>query len=295
MGALHTCHSCTGVKSRLLIVAGSLFGLFGLMFLVLGLVFLVGGLDAVENIRQSLTRNKSSPVQAPMHFDRGGAAKLEEEASPMRSAGDDIPPVSPAEPEVEEGKTDSEEFSRVTFDNVVSGGVERAPAGGGLLDAGTQTSGKTLGTVNAQQKARQRCCGLGDKIKRWGSKLPTDKLKILVVVWQILTVFPSVTGVEFPSVYSRFLSWINVVNLDVGQVLAASCMLPAVNFYHRLLLTTLGPIGLALVLVVTYWMAMRRAGIGSAGIAARRAAWSRHMSAGLMLTFLVSLAGFYDR
>lgn len=116
-----------------------------------------------------------------------------------------------------------------------------------------------------------------------------DKLKILVVVWQILTVLPSITGVEFPPSYSRFLSWIDVVNLDVGHIFTASCILPAVSFYHRLLLTTLTPLVLAAVLVLTYWMAKRRAGIGSSGVLAARAAWSRHMAAGLLLTFLVSV------
>lgn len=114
-----------------------------------------------------------------------------------------------------------------------------------------------------------------------------DKLKILVVVWQILTVFPSITGADFPPAYSRFLSWIDIVNLDLGNIFSSTCVLPAVNFYQRLLLTTLLPLGLAAVLVVTYRMAIRRAGIGMSGVMARRAAWSRHMAAGLLLTFLV--------
>ncbi len=299
MGASHTCHACTGVKSRLLIFAGCLFGLIALFFLVLALVFLIGGLDAVEGIRQSISRTMSisGGKATSSRSGRGGAAKFGEKTSSMRSTGVAVVPMLNTNPPGggEEAKQDFKGSARgVSFDNAVSvEGVEPASAGGRgyLLDAGAQLSDTTVGGSEAGGEAKTRCCGLGDKIKRWASKLPTDKLKILVVVWQILTVFPSVTGVEFPSVYSRFLSWINVVNLDVGQIFAASCMLPAVNFYHRLLLTTLAPIGLALVLVVTYWMAKRRAGIGSAGIVARRAAWSRHMAAGLLLTFLVSLAG----
>ncbi|CAN0576978.1 unnamed protein product, partial [Laminaria digitata] len=109
------------------------------------------------------------------------------------------------------------------------------------------------------------------------------KLKILVVVWQILAVFSSITGVEFPASYARFLSWISVVNLDIGSIFSASCVLPPVNFYASLLVTTLAPLVLAAGLVLTYQTAKHRAGIGSAGVTARRAAWSRHVAAGLLL------------
>ena len=129
---------------------------------------------------------------------------------------------------------------------------------------------------------------LGDKVKRCMSRLPLNKLKILVVVWQILAVFSSITGVEFPASYSRFLSWISVVNLDIGSIFAACCVLPSVNFYTSLLVMTLAPLILSSGLVVTYQMAKHRAGIGSPGVIARRAAWSRHLAAGLLLTFLVS-------
>lgn len=125
-------------------------------------------------------------------------------------------------------------------------------------------------------------------MKRWASRVPLNKLKILVVIWQILTVFPSIASVDFPPLYSRFLSWIDFVNFDIGAIVSASCILPRVSFYPRLLLTTLGPLALALVLVLTYQMAKRRAGVGSPGVTARRMAWSRHMAAGLLLTFLVS-------
>ncbi|CAN0475629.1 unnamed protein product, partial [Ectocarpus sp. 12 AP-2014] len=131
------------------------------------------------------------------------------------------------------------------------------------------------------------CCGIGEKIKRWAARLPMDKLKILVVVWQILTVFPTITGAEFPPAYAQFLSIIDFINLDIGSIFAGTCILPRVSFYQRLLVTTLTPIALAGVLLLTYTMAKGRAGIGSASVVARKAAWSRHMAAGLLLTFLV--------
>eukprot|EP00903_Cladosiphon_okamuranus_P012164 g11411.t1 len=166
--------------------------------------------------------------------------------------------------------------------------------GGGGGGAAAAVSGSGGGRVPSETGGRKEegtspaaCCGLGDKIKRWASLVPLDKLKILVVVWQILTVFPSITGADFPASYARFLSWVDIVNLDVGSVFSGSCILPDVNFYQRLLLTTLTPLVLVLVLAFTYQMAKRRAGIGSASVIARRAAWSRHMAAGLLLTFLV--------
>lgn len=140
---------------------------------------------------------------------------------------------------------------------------------------------------------RSKCCGLGETLKRWASRFPLDKFKILVVMWQILTVFSSIAGVEFPASYATFLSWLSLVNLEIGQLLSASCALPPVNFYARLLVTTLTPLVVAGGMVLTYQMAKRRAGIGSAGMMARRAAWSRHVAAGLLLTFLVGVFVFY--
>ena len=99
----------------------------------------------------------------------------------------------------------------------------------------------------------------------------------------------SITGVEFPSSYSLFLSWINVLNFDLGYILSASCVLPSVNFYGRLLATTISPFVVAAGLALTYHMAKRWAGIGSAGVRAKTAAWSRHIQAGLLLTFLVMI------
>ncbi|CAN0556127.1 unnamed protein product, partial [Laminaria digitata] len=83
-------------------------------------------------------------------------------------------------------------------------------------------------------------------------------IKILVGVWQILAVFSSITGVEFPASYALFLSWINVLNFDLGYIVSASCVLPSVNFYQSLLATTLGPFVAAAGLMLTYRMAKRR-------------------------------------
>lgn len=167
---------------------------------------------------------------------------------------------------------------------------EGVPGSGRGMGIGTMAAGSAAAAGTAagsEETERSECCGVGSKIKRLMSRLPLDKLKILVVVWQILTVFPSITAVEFPPSYTRFLNWIDFVNLDLGQIFSASCLLPRMTHYEKLLMATLGPLIVLLILVVTYQLAKRRAGIGSAGIVARRAAWSRHMAAGLLVTFLV--------
>lgn len=168
------------------------------------------------------------------------------------------------------------------------------PAGqqpGRSVVPGSSTGGArtaTIEEVDASENGEPAGCAFGDKVKRFVARLPLNKLKILVVVWQILALFSGITGVEFPAAYSRFLSWISFVNLDIGRIFSASCVLPSANFYVSLLVTTLVPLVLALGLVLTYQTAKRRAGVGLSGVTARKAAWSRHMSAGLLLTFLVS-------
>lgn len=156
--------------------------------------------------------------------------------------------------------------------------------------AGAGVTGQVVGRkMKAEAGGKSKDWGLGKKIKHWSQRLPMNKIKILIGVWQILSVFSSITGVKFPASYSLFLSWINVLNFDLGYIVSASCVLPYVNFYHQLLATTLGPFVATAGLVLTYRMANRRAGIGSAGVIARRAAWSRHVTAGLLLTFVVSV------
>lgn len=172
---------------------------------------------------------------------------------------------------------------------------EPAPRGSRQLPAaGIAVGGPYAGRdvdVGSTRRATSKCCGFSKKAKHWISILPLDKLKVLVVVWQIIAVSSSITGVEFPDSYARFLSWITVVNLDIGSILSALCVLPSVNFYVRLLVSTLSPLVLAAVLVLTYHLAKIKAGIGSAGVIARRSAWSRHVAAGLLLTFLVGCFG----
>eukprot|EP00903_Cladosiphon_okamuranus_P006562 g6410.t1 len=54
--------------------------------------------------------------------------------------------------------------------------------------------------------------------------VPVQALKIVVVVWQILTQFADAASISYPGVYQDFLSAIDVVNFDLGSVLAAGCL-----------------------------------------------------------------------
>ena len=101
--------------------------------------------------------------------------------------------------------------------------------------------------------------------------------------------FSSITGVEFPASYSLLLLWINIFNFDLGYILSASCFLPSMNVYQQLLDTTMAPLIMAGGLVLTYHLAKHRAGIGSVRVVAKLAAWSKHVTAVLLLTSLVSV------
>ncbi|CAM9376759.1 unnamed protein product, partial [Laminaria digitata] len=327
-GVSNTCHSCDKTKGQLLIAAGALSSVVVILLLFLAVVFLVGGLDAVDAVHKSVTRNVSRAGKASKLWSLPKTSLQEryypERGSRTEHSNGTIAPALDFNWELQRcaSERDADQSSRaspstcpgpdVTEKEHTRPGVVGVTTAAGLpdvpegydSDAGMSVShhartsteeGAGVGRVLVNERAgveakgsgRLKCCGLGNTIKRWASRVPLDKFKILVVIWQILTVFSSITGVEFPASYATFLSWINVVNLDIGQIFSASCVLPPVNFYTRLLVATLTPLVLAAGLLLTYQMAKHRAAIGSAGVVARRAAWSRHVAAGLLLTFLV--------
>ena len=309
----------------MLIVVGSLFILLIVLLHVLTVIFLVGGLDAVGNIHRSMTTKLSISMSAvsssrPVPNASEAAAFHEGPRDASSTAvfnADSEPPLGPPNLDASMGTHAGVTFASPKFAASTDGyfigtgltklkrsdmaskvwteesrrGNETAVCKGKLISPGPTAvaAGAGVGAGAGVVDSRGRCCGIGQWIKRLWSRLPLDKLKILVVVWQILTVFPSIAAVDFPPVYSQFLSWIDLINFDLANVFSASCVFPGLNFYQRLLVTTLAPIALFGVLVVTYQVAKRRAGIGMTGIVQKRAAWSRHMAAGLLLTFLVSL------
>ena len=312
----------------MLITVGSLFILLILLLFVLTAVFLVGGLDAVGNIHRSMATKLSISMSAvsgsrpipsaseaaAFHEgprDASFTAEFDADSEPPLGA-----PISDASVGIgittPVGVTFARPKSTASTDGYFVGtGLIKVKRSDNASNAWTEVrsekesvvckgkldlrgptpaaAGAEVGAGAGSVGSRERCCRIGQRIKRLWSRLPLDKLKILVVVWQILTVFPSIAAADFPPVYSQFLSWIDVINFDLANVFSASCVFPGLNFYQRLLVTTLAPIALFGVLVVTYQLAKQRAGTGMAGIVERRKAWSRHMAAGLLLTFLVSL------
>ncbi|CAM9340915.1 unnamed protein product, partial [Hapterophycus canaliculatus] len=116
--------------------------------------------------------------------------------------------------------------------------------------------------------------------------VPVQALKIIVVVWQILTQFADAANTTYPGVYQDFLSAIDVINFDLGSLLAIGCLWSDIDFHARLLLSTLGPLVLLGFLVITYLIAVRRNGASSNAAVTERIR-HRHLTALLLLTFLV--------
>ncbi|CAM9486217.1 unnamed protein product [Scytosiphon promiscuus] len=122
---------------------------------------------------------------------------------------------------------------------------------------------------------------------RWVFRaVPLQSLKIVVVVWQILTQFADAANVTYPSLYQDFLGAIDIINFDVGSMLSAGCLWSDIDFHHRLLLSTLGPLVLVGLLAITYWIAMHRSKAGRR-MASAETIRHRHQTALLLLTFLV--------
>ncbi|CAM9233132.1 unnamed protein product [Scytosiphon promiscuus] len=113
--------------------------------------------------------------------------------------------------------------------------------------------------------------------------IPLQSVKIVIVVWQILTQFTSVAHVSYPGVYQRFLDSLEVVNFDLGWILSAGCIFD-IDFHDRLLISTIGPICILLFLLGVYAYAAR---INRGSNETLQRAWHKHVSLMLLLTFLV--------
>ncbi|CAN0174738.1 unnamed protein product [Ectocarpus sp. 4 AP-2014] len=116
--------------------------------------------------------------------------------------------------------------------------------------------------------------------------VPVQALKIIVVVWQILTQFADAANTTYPGVYQDFISAIDVVNLDLGSVLAAGCLWSDIDFHGRLLVSTIGPLVVVGSLALTYLIAVRR-NRASGNAAVVEKIRHRHQTALLLVTFLV--------
>ncbi|KAG5183866.1 hypothetical protein JKP88DRAFT_290157 [Tribonema minus] len=83
-------------------------------------------------------------------------------------------------------------------------------------------------------------------------------LRIPIVVFQVLTQYFQIAGVPLPDLYEQFLVWLNFVNVDLSSLLSSGCLWNS-DFYDRLLLVTLLPLGIAALLCAAYAACKRRA------------------------------------
>ncbi|CAN0380979.1 unnamed protein product, partial [Scytosiphon promiscuus] len=97
--------------------------------------------------------------------------------------------------------------------------------------------------------------------------------------------FADAANVTYPGVYQDFLSAIDIVNFDLGSILAAGCLWSDIDFYDRLLVSTMGPLAVVGFLAITYRIAMRRNDAAGSNVADKIR--HRHQTALLLLTFLV--------
>eukprot|EP00953_Heterococcus_sp_UTEX-ZZ885_P004359 2861-Heterococcus_DN1.PRE.2 len=132
------------------------------------------------------------------------------------------------------------------------------------------------------------------KVLQLLKKVPWRKLRIPIVVIQLLTQFVSITGTQYPSIYSDYLKWLNVINLDTSWLLSAGCVLH-VDFYAKLLLTTIAPLVVTALISAIHLRAryICRASAAPTAIAeynmkrALKRAKVKHLSAFLTFTFLI--------
>lgn len=97
--------------------------------------------------------------------------------------------------------------------------------------------------------------------------------------------FAAVANVTYPGVYQDFLSAINVFNLDLGSMISAACLWSDIDFHDRMLATTIGPLVIIGLLVLTYSIALQRN--SASGDTVVDKIRQKHLSALLLLTFLV--------
>jgi hypothetical protein len=82
-------------------------------------------------------------------------------------------------------------------------------------------------------KVSQLLCRLRDA--------PYGKLRVPLVVLQILTQFVSITGLPLPPLYYKFVRWVSAVNVSIEWLMPSGCLIE-MNFHQQLLVVTLVPL-----------------------------------------------------
>eukprot|EP00611_Tribonema_gayanum_P001671 TRINITY_DN1121_c0_g1_i8.p1 TRINITY_DN1121_c0_g1~~TRINITY_DN1121_c0_g1_i8.p1 ORF type:complete len:1431 (+),score=246.26 TRINITY_DN1121_c0_g1_i8:130-4422(+) len=112
-------------------------------------------------------------------------------------------------------------------------------------------------------------------------------LRIPLVVYQIQTQFASITGALLPEAYHTFLNWLNAISFDLRWVLPLGCAAD-LNFYQRLLVATLAPLGVGtLLLTPRVIVALLPRELPSGRLAARIRAKAARLAAADLKLFLV--------
>ncbi|CAM9580855.1 unnamed protein product, partial [Hapterophycus canaliculatus] len=148
---------------------------------------------------------------------------------------------------------------------------------------------KELGVGTKRVADRGRASAALHRLKH---VLPFHALKIIIVVWQILTQFDSVANVVYPGVWGQFLEGLSAfVGLDFGLVLSSGCFFD-VDFHGQMLVSTITPLVALGLLGVTYGVGVRRNRVTStttesAAAAALGSVRRKHASMALLITFLV--------
>jgi len=109
-----------------------------------------------------------------------------------------------------------------------------------------------------------------------------SKVKIVVTLFQIVTSLPWVLSVQFPNVFSWFLSILYLFNFEMSGIIPLDCVMDN-NFFYELIVATFVPIGLALGIGLVYGLiSITRWNNGDGG--AEKSSLFRLF---LMLTYLV--------
>ena len=109
------------------------------------------------------------------------------------------------------------------------------------------------------------------------------KFKIVLGVYQIINAIPwTIPTVSFPKAFEALIGWTSFLELNIIQILPISCLQPSFNFYGKLLVVTLFPIGLTIMIfVIAKLSVLSHAPDRAHGI------WNHSFGWFLLLTFIV--------
>lgn len=224
-GVSNTCHPCHGIRGWLLIAAGALFTLVMTLLIFIAVVFLIGGPDAVNVVRLFVIRwlstvntvytcgSSASEIELTKRLDSNNGELVDPIESTIAHVDYSTSKVqlSGGEGDIDHRRRsssmqyerdESESTCGRTKDAAVWGvtGVKLSPATRrrGPFDAEEVTHTR----LHVRRVSRDNACqtgevapgsgwkckyhGFGQKTKHSSLKLPIDKLKILLAVWQII-------------------------------------------------------------------------------------------------------------